>query len=133
MERRAWSLPDGWRNAPGRGQGQDHPRASLRGVSRKRSVLVAMSGGVDSSVAAALLHEQGYRVRGSHLKLLHLDGVDHGCCGPQAESDARAVAELVGFEFEVVDMSERFSRTVLADFFDEHRAGRTPNPCVRCN
>jgi tRNA-uridine 2-sulfurtransferase len=102
-------------------------------MSAKPSVLVAMSGGVDSSVAAALLHEQGYRVRGSHLKLVHLDGVDHGCCGPQAESDARAVAELVGFEFEVVDMSERFSRTVLADFFDEHRAGRTPNPCVRCN
>src|SRR6266540_3878375 len=97
------------------------------------SVLVAMSGGVDSSVAAALLHERGYRVMGSHLKLVHLDGVDHGCCGPQAEADAAAVAERVGFDFEVVDMSDRFERTVLADFFDEHRAGRTPNPCVRCN
>jgi tRNA-specific 2-thiouridylase len=97
------------------------------------SVLVAMSGGVDSSVAAALLHEQGYRVRGSHMKLVHLEGVDHGCCGPQAEADARAVAERVGFDFEVVDMNAEFERTVLADFFDEHRAGRTPNPCVRCN
>src|SRR5947209_17424998 len=92
-----------------------------------------MSGGVDSSVAAALLHQQGYRVLGSHMKLVHLGGVDHGCCGPGAEADARAVAELVGFDFEVVDMNDEFERTVLADFFAEHRAGRTPNPCVRCN
>src|SRR5215510_954210 len=92
-----------------------------------------MSGGVDSSVAAALLHERGWRVLGSHLKLVHLDGVDHGCCGPAAESDAAAVAAAVGFDFEVVDMSAEFERRVLADFFDEHRAGRTPNPCVRCN
>jgi tRNA-uridine 2-sulfurtransferase len=99
----------------------------------KPSVLVAMSGGVDSSVAAALLHEQGYRVVGSHLKLVHLDGVDHGCCGPAAEADAAAVARAVGFDFEIVDMSATFERTVLADFFDEHRAGRTPNPCIRCN
>jgi tRNA-specific 2-thiouridylase len=92
-----------------------------------------MSGGVDSSVAAALLHERGWRVLGSHLKLVHLDGVDHGCCGPAAESDAAAVAAAAGFDFEVVDMSGAFERTVLADFFDEHRQGRTPNPCVRCN
>src|ERR671922_456535 len=102
-------------------------------MTRKSSVLVAMSGGVDSSVSAALLHEQGYRVLGSHLKLVHLDGVDHGCCGPAAEADARAVAEVMGFEFEVVDMSATFERTVLADFIAEHRRGRTPNPCVRCN
>jgi tRNA-specific 2-thiouridylase len=92
-----------------------------------------MSGGVDSSVSAALLHRQGYRVLGSHMKLVHTGGVDHGCCGPRAEKDAAAVAEVVGFEFEVVDMNEEFEQTVLADFFAEHRAGRTPNPCVRCN
>lgn len=92
-----------------------------------------MSGGVDSSVSAALLHEQGYRVLGSHMKLVHLEGVDHGCCGPQAEKDAAEVAGAVGFDFEIVDMNQEFRRTVLADFFDEHRAGRTPNPCVRCN
>jgi tRNA-specific 2-thiouridylase len=92
-----------------------------------------MSGGVDSSASAALLHEQGYRVLGSHMRLVHLDGVDHGCCGPQAEADAATVADVIGFDFEVVDMSSAFERTVLADFFGEHRAGRTPNPCVRCN
>ena len=69
------------------------------------SVLVAMSGGVDSSVAAALLHGRGYRVLGSHMKLVHVDGVDHGCCGPQAEADASDVAERIGFDFEIVDMN----------------------------
>src|SRR5438270_800500 len=92
-----------------------------------------MSGGVDSSVSACLLAEQGYEVLGSHMKLVHLDGVDHGCCGPRAEADAEAVARVGGFDFEIADMSERFERTVLADFFSEHEAGRTPNPCVRCN
>jgi tRNA-specific 2-thiouridylase len=97
------------------------------------SVLVAMSGGVDSSVSACLLAEQGYDVLGSHMKLVHTGGVDHGCCGPRAEADASEVARMGGFGFEVVDMSEVFGRTVLADFFSEHAAGRTPNPCARCN
>jgi tRNA-specific 2-thiouridylase len=97
------------------------------------SVLVAMSGGVDSSVAACLLREAGHEVLGSHLKLVHLDGVEHGCCGPRAEADARAVAEQVGFGFEVVDLSDVFEERVLADYVGEHERGRTPNPCVRCN
>jgi tRNA-uridine 2-sulfurtransferase len=98
------------------------------------SVLVAMSGGVDSSVAACLLKEQGYDVLGSHLRLIHLaDGVDHGCCGPTARADAEAVGRIGGFDVEVVDMSDAFERTVLADFYAEHEAGRTPNPCARCN
>ena len=98
-------------------------------------MLVAMSGGVDSSVAACLLHEQGYEVLGSHMKLLHLPGggVDHGCCGPRARADSEEVARIAGFAFEVVDLSEAFEETVLGDFFSEHEAGRTPNPCVRCN
>jgi tRNA-uridine 2-sulfurtransferase len=103
-------------------------------MSSKGSVLVAMSGGVDSSVAACLLKEQGYDVLGSHLRLIHVgDGVDHGCCGPTARTDAEAVGRIGGFEVEVVDMSETFERTVLADFYAEHWAGRTPNPCARCN
>jgi len=100
----------------------------------KGTVLVAMSGGVDSSVAACLLHERGYEVLGSHMNLVHLaDGMDHGCCGPSARADAEAVARIGGFAFEVVDMSASFAETVLADFFGEHEAGRTPNPCARCN
>ncbi len=100
----------------------------------KPSVLVGMSGGVDSSVAACLLLEQGYEVLGSHMKLVDAaEGVEHGCCGPRARSDAQEVARIAGFDLEVPDMSETFAETVLADFFAEHAAGRTPNPCVRCN
>src|SRR3954462_11515388 len=97
------------------------------------SVLVAMSGGVDSSVAACLLAEQGYDVLGSHMRLVHTDGVDHGCCGPTAERDAREVAAIGGFRFEIADLSAEFEETVIADFLGEHAAGRTPNPCARCN
>ena len=97
------------------------------------SVLVAMSGGVDSSVAACLLQEQGYDVVGSHMSLVHLDGVEHGCCGPAARADAAAVATIAGFPFEICDLTEPFASTVIADFLDEHAAGRTPNPCARCN
>ncbi len=97
------------------------------------SVLVAMSGGVDSSVAACLLHEQGYDVLGSHMRLVQLDGVDHGCCGPSARRDASETARIAGFPFEICDLTEQFERAVLADFASEHEAGRTPNPCARCN
>jgi tRNA-specific 2-thiouridylase len=103
-------------------------------MSSKGSVLVAMSGGVDSSVSACLLAEHGYEVLGSHMALVHTaDGVDHGCCGPTARADAAEVARIAGFPFEVVDLSETFAETVLADFFAEHELGRTPNPCARCN
>ena len=102
-------------------------------MASKRSVLVAMSGGVDSSVAACLLQEQGYEVLGSHMRLVHLDGVEHGCCGPAARADAEAVASLAGFPFEVAEMTEVFAHSVIGDFVDELDAGRTPNPCARCN
>lgn len=94
-----------------------------------------MSGGVDSSVTAALLLEQGYEVVGSHMKLVHLTmgGTDHGCCGPNARRDAEFVAGQLGIDFHIHDVSERFEETVIDDFFAEHAAGRTPNPCARCN
>ena len=92
-----------------------------------------MSGGVDSSVAACLLQEAGYEVIGSHMRLVHLDDVEHGCCGPAARADAAEVAGIAGFPFEIVDLSQVFDRTVIADFVNEHAAGRTPNPCARCN
>ena len=92
-----------------------------------------MSGGVDSSVAACLLLEQGYDVVGSHMSLVHLDGVEHGCCGPAARNDAAEVARIAGFPFEICDLSDEFERTVIGDFVSEHEAGRTPNPCARCN
>jgi tRNA-specific 2-thiouridylase len=97
------------------------------------SVLVAMSGGVDSSVAACLLHEQGYEVLGSHMSLVHLEGVEHGCCGPAARADAADVARITGFGFEICDLTLDFDEAVIDDFVSEHEAGRTPNPCARCN
>jgi tRNA-uridine 2-sulfurtransferase len=97
------------------------------------SVLVAMSGGVDSSVAACLLHEQGYEVMGSHMSLVHLDGVEHGCCGPSARRDAAEVARIAGFPFEICDLTDAFDHAVIADFVSERASGRTPNPCARCN
>ena len=103
------------------------------GERAKPSVLVAMSGGVDSSVAACLLAEQGYDVVGSHMNLVHLDGVEHGCCGPSARRDAEAVAQIAGIPFEICDLSVAFEAAVLDDFAAEHEAGRTPNPCARCN
>ena len=102
-------------------------------MSSKGSVLVAMSGGVDSSVAACLLHEQGYEVVASHMRLVHLDDVEHGCCGPAARADAEEVARIGGFPFEIAEMSAEFERRVIGDFVAELDAGRTPNPCARCN
>ena len=102
-------------------------------MASKGSVLVAMSGGVDSSVAACLLLDQGYEVVGSHMSLVHLADVEHGCCGPAARADAAEVARIAGFPFEICDLTDAFDGAVIADFLAEHHAGRTPNPCARCN
>ena len=98
-------------------------------------VLVGMSGGVDSSVAAALLAQAGHDVVGVSLQLY-----DHSqgrrltrCCSPEDFLDARRVASQLGFPYYVVNQEELFSRRVLDYFVDEYHAGRTPNPCVRCN
>jgi tRNA-uridine 2-sulfurtransferase len=100
------------------------------------TVLVAMSGGVDSSVAAALLVERGYRVIGATMKTFcYSETPAHGktCCGLDGIMDARRVADQLGIPHYVFDMEESFGRAVIDDFVAEYVAGRTPNPCVRCN
>lgn len=101
----------------------------------KPRVLVAMSGGVDSSVAAALLVRDGYDCVGVTMKLFE-DGVelpDRPCCSLDSTSDARRVAQLLGIPHYVLNMVDHFGRDVIADFVREYAEGRTPIPCVRCN
>ncbi len=103
---------------------------------KKPRVIIGMSGGVDSSTAAALLIEQGYEVVGITLKLWPQDCVSRAedkCCGPQAVMDARSVCHKLGIPFYLVDEAEDFQKQVIEYFAEEYRAGRTPNPCVMCN
>ena len=95
-------------------------------------VLVAMSGGVDSSVAAARLLEQGYDVTGVTLKLWGGES-DSGCCSVADVEDARRVAAQLGIPHYVFNLTDDFDDAVVDFYVDEHRAGRTPNPCVECN
>ena len=98
-------------------------------------VLVAMSGGVDSSVAAAVLVEAGCDVVGVTMKL-HEDGKDipdRPCCSLDSTSDARRVCEKLGIPHYVTNLVDRFGHDVLDDFVQEYARGRTPIPCVRCN
>ena len=103
-------------------------------MSRER-VLVAMSGGVDSSVAAAVLVEQGYDVVGATMKLFCYgdDVPDRPCCSLDSIDDARRVCETLGIPHYVLNLESRFSEDVIADFVAEYARGRTPIPCVRCN
>jgi tRNA-specific 2-thiouridylase len=103
---------------------------------RKMRVVVGMSGGVDSSAAAALLLERGYEVVGITLKLWPQDCVaraEDKCCGPQAVMDARAVCHKLGIPYYLMDEAGAFQKQVIAYFAEEYKAGRTPNPCVLCN
>jgi tRNA-specific 2-thiouridylase len=109
------------------------------GVERKNRVVVAMSGGVDSSVAAGLLVERGYDVIGITIKTHRYEDVggnagnESSCCSLDGIEDARRVAGMLGFPHYILDFTEAFQREVIDDFVGEYLAGRTPNPCVVCN
>ncbi|WP_336651219.1 MULTISPECIES: tRNA 2-thiouridine(34) synthase MnmA [unclassified Leucobacter] len=100
-------------------------------------ILAAMSGGVDSAVAAARAVEAGHDVVGVHLALSRMPGTlrtgSRGCCTIEDAMDARRAAGMLGIPFYVWDLSERFKEDVVDDFIAEYAAGRTPNPCMRCN
>jgi tRNA-uridine 2-sulfurtransferase len=100
-------------------------------------ILAAMSGGVDSAVAAARAVEAGHEVVGVHLALSRMPGTlrtgSRGCCTIEDSMDAQRAANKIGIPFYVWDFSERFKQDVVDDFIAEYSAGRTPNPCMRCN
>lgn len=100
-------------------------------------VLVAMSGGVDSSVAAARMVDAGHDVVGVHLALSATPGTlrtgSRGCCSKEDAGDARRVADILDIPFYVWDFADRFAEDVIDDFVESYARGETPNPCVRCN
>jgi len=106
---------------------------------KNKTVVLGMSGGVDSSVCAALLVEQEYNVIGITIKTFNYDDVggtiegDKSCCSLDGINDARIIAAKLGFPHYVMDFSEVFGKEVIDNFIDEYMHGRTPNPCVICN
>ncbi len=111
------------------------PRQAFARPVEDQRVVVAMSGGVDSSVAAAILVDQGYDVTGVMLRLWSEpgDGRENRCCTAQALQEARRVADGLGIPFHVVDCSRQFKAAVVDSFIEEYARGRTPNPCIACN
>jgi len=104
----------------------------------KKTVVVGMSGGVDSSVAAYLLKEEGYHVIGVTMQIWqeeesYVEQENGGCCGLSAVDDARRVAEILDIPYYVMNFKQEFKRDVMDYFAEEYFAGRTPNPCIACN
>src|SRR6185312_4217092 len=99
-------------------------------------VVAALSGGVDSATAAALLVEQGHEVVGMTMRLYDARGTTAAsgrCCGPRDIEDARAVCAHLGIPHHVIDLEREFADAVVEDFVEAYLAGETPNPCVKCN
>lgn len=107
-------------------------------MSKKGKVLVAMSGGIDSSVAAMMLHEEGYEVIGITMKTWDYESSgsskrETGCCSLDSINDARNMAVSFGFPHYILDIRSEFGEHIIDNFVEEYLAGRTPNPCVLCN
>ncbi|MFN0190022.1 MAG: tRNA 2-thiouridine(34) synthase MnmA [Bacteroidia bacterium] len=107
-------------------------------MNKKGRVLMAMSGGIDSSVAAIMLHQQGYEVIGLTMKTWDyassgVNSKETGCCSLDSINDARSIAVEYGFPHYILDIRGEFGESVIDNFVDEYLAGRTPNPCVMCN
>ncbi|MEW6773577.1 MAG: tRNA 2-thiouridine(34) synthase MnmA [Bacteroidota bacterium] len=105
---------------------------------KNKKVLVAMSGGIDSSISALLLKKQGYDLIGITMKTWDyesskVNGKETGCCSLDSINDARVVAVKLGFPHYVLDIREEFTETIINNFVEEYLSGRTPNPCVLCN
>ncbi len=98
-----------------------------------RTVLVAMSGGVDSSVAAALLKQRGFKVVGITMKIWECGEQWRGCCGISGVDDARRVAQRLGIPHYVLDLRDAFEELIIKPFCDAYLEGKTPNPCILCN
>ena len=104
----------------------------------KKKVVVGLSGGVDSSVAAWLLKEQGYDVIGVTMQIWQdepelIQEENGGCCGLSAVDDARRVAQILDIPYYVMNFKKEFKANVMDYFVDEYLHGRTPNPCIACN
>lgn len=107
-------------------------------MSKKGRILVAMSGGIDSTVSAMMLHEEGYEVVGITMKTWDYassggSNKETGCCSLDSINDAREIAVNMGFHHFIIDIREEFGDYVIDNFVDEYIAGRTPNPCILCN
>jgi len=107
-------------------------------MSKKGKILVAMSGGIDSTVAAVMLKEEGYEVVGITMKTWDYQNSgatkkETGCCSLDSINDARSIAVEHGIHHMILDIRDEFGDYVIDNFVEEYLAGRTPNPCVLCN